>query len=105
LLLAHGGGVLDLQFFGKGDKLGGSLGLEFLQVHFPHRMSYGNCAREVQTRRRCLGEFAGPWAGDGPWAGEGFGPPTPPSRPPTAGGPRAVGPETHLRRAALGGMA
>ena len=42
LLLAHGRGVLDLELFGKGHKLRRSLGLEFLQFHFPHRMSCGN---------------------------------------------------------------
>ena len=36
LLLAHGGGVLDLELFGKGDELGRSFGLEVLEFHFPH---------------------------------------------------------------------
>src|SRR4029077_11116792 len=77
LLLAHGRGVLDLQFFGKGDKLGRSLGLEFLQFHFSHRMSYGNLASEVQSWRRWLEKFAGLWAGQGLWAGKGLGTPNP----------------------------
>src|SRR5215470_88910 len=76
LLLAHGGGVLDLQFFGKRHKLRRSLGLEFLQFHFPHRMSYGNWASEVQSWRRWLEKFAGLWAGKGLWADKGLGPPT-----------------------------
>ena len=37
LLLAHGRGVLDFELLGKRDELGRSLGLEFLEFHFPHK--------------------------------------------------------------------
>ena len=36
LLLAHGAGVLDLQFFGEGEHLRRGLGLEVLKLDFPH---------------------------------------------------------------------
>src|SRR5581483_2710456 len=64
LLLAHGRGVLDFKLFGKGYEFGWSLGLEFLEFHFPHGdVLNGNWASgSVGKKRRWRGreKVAGP---------------------------------------------
>ena len=69
LLLAHRRGVLNLEFLGKRHELRRSLGLEFLEFHFPHT----ECPMEIGQRSS---EVAGSLARKGrrSWAARAWGP-------------------------------
>ena len=59
LLLAHGGGVFDLELFGERDELARALGLEVLELHFPHAGNPGDggdCVRKSANRREEEGD-------------------------------------------------
>ena len=73
LLLAHGRGVLDLKLFGKRDKLCRSLGLEFLEFHFPHMR---NVLWKLGQRRNWDCGVAGEGEDRRSWALRGLGPRT-----------------------------
>ena len=73
LLLAHGRGVLDLELFGKGDELRRSLGLEFLEFHFPHTE---NVLWKLGRRRNWDCGVAGGREDRRSWVARGLGPRT-----------------------------
>ena len=71
LLLAHGAGVLDLQLLGKGEKLGGDLGLEVLEFHFPHAGVLGSVRWRERAEKEAVEKNRRSWDGwkSGPMLG------------------------------------